>query len=193
MSINNIFTIVGTVIIVMVIFASLRKMPPPRRGQPARRKPKGMLIFTALLGVFIIGWSLLYDPNKGTRPACGMVTSADVEADFGWKILESIGSKSPAGDSTYCSYKLDNAKTMVYFVGACKPELVSTVRREPGAFDVSDLGDEAVSSQGTVLARKGLNCYSLGFEDLDVDPHETLEKRKNILRKVIARPIPPNN
>jgi hypothetical protein len=193
MTINNIFTIVGVVIIIAVILVSLRNMPPPRRGQPARRKPKGMLIFTALLGAFIIGWSLLYNPEKGSKPACGMVTSPDVEADFGWKILDTIGSKSPAGDSTYCSYKLDNAKTMVYFVGACKPELVSTVRKEPGAFDVSELGDEAVSSQGTVLARKGLNCYSLGFEDLDVDPHETLEKRKSLLRKVITRPIPANN
>ena len=195
MSINNIFTIVGAVIIVMVIIASFQKPPAPRRGQPPRKKKVGAMVFTALMGAFIIAWSLLYTPGKGTLPACGLITTADTEEGFGWKVADTIGSKSPGGDATYCTYKLDagtQQKTLDMFVGECKNDLMSKVKREPGAFDVSELGDEAVSSAGTLMARKGLNCYSLGFEEGDLDPHDTLEKRKAVLRKVMTRPIPVN-
>lgn len=195
MSINHIFAGAGVLLLIFVAIAAMQTPPPPRRGQPPRKKKKGVLVFTGLLGVFVVAFSLLYDPTKGTMPACGLVAAADTEAEFGWKLLETRGSTSPAGDATYCSYKLDSTqqpKTLDLFVGACKPDTLSLIRKEPQAFEVSELGDEAVSSGATLITRKGGNCYSLAFEEPDIDAREMLPKRKALLRKIMTRPIPSN-
>lgn len=51
-------------------------------------------------------------------------------------------------------------------------------------FEIHEVGDEAVYTQGWLIARKGSRCYIMGVEGMRSG--DTLDGRKNLMRLVIA-------
>jgi hypothetical protein len=150
------------------------------------------LVLALIIPLYSLYWLFFrMEKGKGSAITCWIVgTLLVLSPTIQAKLTGGGESIAPEAYQYHASSGLRYRKTanpkqsLIVVLVTCEAGHLKEIAEGSDDFEIHEVGDEAVYTQGWLVARKGSKCYIMGVEGMRSG--DTLDGRKNLMRLVIA-------